>query len=138
MPRCSRRDFHTPGYSETDSTGGGFGLTYAPMNATDVRTEIGARLDSPMMVGGMPLDLRGRLAWAHDFVSNPSLGAAFQSLPGTNFMVNGAPIPNELGARLGRRRASSDAALDAVGQVRRRVRRRLADLRRFRHARYMW
>ena len=24
------QDFHTPGYSETDLTGGGFGLTYAP------------------------------------------------------------------------------------------------------------
>jgi outer membrane autotransporter protein len=87
--------FHTPGYSETDAAGGGLGLTYASMNATDVRTEIGARLDSPMVVGGTPLILRGRLAWAHDFVSNPSLGAAFASLPGTNFVVNGAPIPND-------------------------------------------
>ena len=87
--------FHTPGYSETDTTGGGLGLTYASMSATDVRTEIGARLDSPLLVGDTPLVLRGRLAWAHDFVSNPSLGAAFESLPGTNFVVNGAPIPND-------------------------------------------
>jgi outer membrane autotransporter protein len=87
--------FHTPGYSETDTAGGGLGLTYAPMNATDLRTEIGARLDSPLLVGGTPLVLRGRLAWAHDFVSNPSLGAAFESLPGTSFVVNGAPIPND-------------------------------------------
>ena len=33
------------------------------------------------------------LAWAHDFVSNSSLGAVFESLPGTNFVVNGAPLP---------------------------------------------
>jgi uncharacterized protein with beta-barrel porin domain len=36
------------------------------------------------------LTLRGRLAWAHDWVSNPALAAAFQALPGTNFIVNGA------------------------------------------------
>ena len=41
----------------------------------------------------MPLILRARVAWAHDFVSNPSLSAAFETLPGTNFTVNGAPIP---------------------------------------------
>ena len=36
----------------------------------------------------------GALAWAHDFVSNPALGAVFQSLPGASFTVNGAPIPH--------------------------------------------
>lgn len=87
------QDFHTPSYSETDLTGGGAGLSYAAMNATDVRTELGARLDNPEVVAGMPLLLRARVAWAHDFVNNPSLGAVFESLPGTNFIVNGAPLP---------------------------------------------
>ena len=40
-----------------------------------------------------PLILFGRLAWAHDFVSNPALSAAFEALPGSTFTVNGAPIP---------------------------------------------
>jgi autotransporter-associated beta strand protein len=87
------QDFHTPNYSETDLTGGGFGLSYAAMNATDTRTELGARFDDPTVVGGVPLVLRARVAWAHDFVSNPSLSAVFESLPGANFVVNGAPIP---------------------------------------------
>ena len=87
--------FHTPNYSETDVTGGGFGLNYAAMNATDTRTELGARFDDPAVVGGIPVLLRGRLAWAHDFVSDPALSAAFQSLPGSNFTVNGAPIPHD-------------------------------------------
>jgi hypothetical protein len=39
--------------------------------------------------------LRGWLAWAHDFVSNPALTASFQALPGTNFIVSGAPIPRD-------------------------------------------
>ena len=63
------------------------------MNATDVRTELGSRFDDLIAVGGMPLILRGRLGWAHDFVANPSLSAAFKSLPGTRFTVDGAPIP---------------------------------------------
>ncbi len=82
--------FHTPAYSETDQTGGGLGLTFNAMTATDTRSELGARFDDPTMLGGMPLILRGKLAWAHDWVSNPSLGAVFQALPGGAFTVNGA------------------------------------------------
>ncbi|HLH89674.1 MAG TPA: autotransporter domain-containing protein [Xanthobacteraceae bacterium] len=87
------QDFRTPGYSETDLTGGGFGLTYASMNARDTRSELGARFDDLQVIGGMPLVLRGRVAWAHDWVSNPALGAVFQALPGSRFTVNGASPP---------------------------------------------
>ncbi len=87
------QDFQTPSYSESDVTGGGFGLSYNAMNATDVRTELGARFDDPTLLYGRPLILFGRLAWAHDFVSNPALSAAFESLAGSTFTVNGAPIP---------------------------------------------
>ena len=81
----------------------------------------------------MPLILRGRVAWAHDFVGNPALSAVFETLPGASFTVNGAPIPH-------------DSALTSAGaelfltprwtlpcQIRRRVCPRLADLRRLRH-----
>ena len=87
------QDFHTPGYSETDLTGGGFGLSYNAMSATDTRSELGARFDNLTVWNGMPLILRGRLAWAHDWVSNPALGAVFEALPGSNFTVNGAAAP---------------------------------------------
>jgi len=89
------QDFHTPGYSEADLTGGGFGLSYAAMNATDVRSELGGRFDNPEVIAGMPLLLRARVAWAHDWVSNPSESAVFESLPGSNFVVNGAPMPQD-------------------------------------------
>jgi autotransporter-associated beta strand protein len=89
------QDFSTAAYSETDATGGGFGLSYGAMNATDVRTELGSRFDAPIVVYARPLVLYGRVAWAHDFVSNPALSAAFQSLQGTNFTVLGAPIPHD-------------------------------------------
>jgi outer membrane autotransporter protein len=87
------QDFRTASYSESDASGGGFGLSYNAMNAVDTRSELGARFDDPLLVNGLPLILRGRLAWAHDFVSNPSLSAAFEALPGSTFTVNGAPIP---------------------------------------------
>ena len=83
-------------FSETDVTGGGLGLSYGAQSATDTRTELGARFDDPALVGGIPVLLRGRLAWAHDFVSNPALSAAFETLPGSNFIVNGAAIPHYL------------------------------------------
>jgi T5SS/PEP-CTERM-associated repeat protein/autotransporter-associated beta strand protein len=89
------QNFRTPTYSETDLTGGGFGLTYAAMNGTDTRSELGARFDDLTAFNAMPLILRGRLAWAHDWVSNPALNASFQALPGTSFTVFGAPIPHD-------------------------------------------
>jgi outer membrane autotransporter protein len=65
-----------------------------------------ARADDLTMLGNnLPLILRARLAWAHDWISNPALDAAFQTLPGTNFIVNGAAPPKDsalttLGAEL--------------------------------------
>ncbi|HTZ01682.1 MAG TPA: autotransporter domain-containing protein [Xanthobacteraceae bacterium] len=94
--------FHAPAYSETDLTGGGLGLTYASTNATDTRSELGARFDSVQVFNQMPLVWRARLAWAHDWVSNPSLTATFETLPGANFVVNGAGMP-------------ADSALTALG-----------------------
>jgi len=65
------------------------------MNASDTRSELGARFDDLTMLSGMPLVLRSRLAWAHDWVSNPAIGAVFQALPGAAFTVNGAAPPKD-------------------------------------------
>ena len=89
------QSFHTPRYSETDFSGGGLGLNFNARNASDIRSEIGARFADMTAVSGMPLILRARLAWAHDWVDNNSLNAVFQALPGTNFVVNGARIPTD-------------------------------------------
>jgi outer membrane autotransporter protein len=86
--------FHAPNYSETDVTGGGFGLSYGAMTANDTRSELGARFDDLTTLSGKPLVLRARAAWAHDWVSNPALGAVFQALPGASFIVNGAAVPH--------------------------------------------
>jgi autotransporter-associated beta strand protein/T5SS/PEP-CTERM-associated repeat protein len=89
------QNFHTPGYSEVDLTGGGFGLSYNALNATDTRSELGGRFDALTAWGAMPVQLRARVAWAHDWVGNPALSAAFQALPGASFVVNGAPVPHD-------------------------------------------
>ena len=83
--------FVTPNYSENDPSGGGFGLTYGGRTATDTRGEAGARFDHATVLDASSLlMLRAKLAYAHDWVSDPSLGAVFETLPGASFIVNGA------------------------------------------------
>ncbi len=68
---------------------------YRAPTANDTRSELGGRFDDLTMVSGMPLILRGRLAWEHDWVDNPALNAGFQSLPGSSFIVYGAAPPKD-------------------------------------------
>jgi autotransporter-associated beta strand protein len=85
------QSFHTPGYAEVDGSGLGFGLVYNARTGTDTRSELGARFDRLLALSSYSaLAFRGRLAWAHDWVSDPSLAALFQTLPGASFVVNGA------------------------------------------------
>jgi uncharacterized protein with beta-barrel porin domain len=42
------------------------------------------------------LTLKGRVAWAHDWISAPSILPTFQSLPGASFIVTGAAPPKDL------------------------------------------
>jgi outer membrane autotransporter protein len=83
--------FHTPGYTETDLNAGGFALGFNSRNATDTRSELGGRFDRLLLLNPeAALTLRTRIAWAHDWISDPSLAALFQTLPGASFVVNGA------------------------------------------------
>jgi outer membrane autotransporter protein len=85
------QNFHTPTYSETDYSGGSFGLTYDARNATDTRSELGTRFDRGILVNwNAVIALRGRLAWAHDWISDPNVMPTFQALPGAGFIVQGA------------------------------------------------
>jgi outer membrane autotransporter protein len=90
------QSFRTPAYSETDVTGGGFGLAFNARSASDTRSELGARFDHAVALDPSKLlTLRGRLAWAHDWVSDPTLTPVFQALPGASFIVNGATPPKD-------------------------------------------
>ena len=90
--------FITPSYSESDTSGGNFGLSYAGRTATDTRSEVGSRFDRTFALDPTTLlVLRAKLAWAHDWVSDPSLAAVFQALPGAGFIVRGATLPSDFG-----------------------------------------
>jgi outer membrane autotransporter protein len=83
--------FHVPSYRETDGNGDVFALAFKARTATDTRSELGARLDRVLVFdSGVALALRARLAWSHDWVSDPTLAPVFQALPGASFLVTGA------------------------------------------------
>src|SRR5262245_54679754 len=44
------QSFHTPGYTETDAIANGFALTFNGRDATDTRSELGARFDRVLAV----------------------------------------------------------------------------------------
>ena len=83
--------FALPAYAEGVLSGTNtFALAYAARNVTDPRSELGLRTDKSYILTDAILTLRGRLAWAHDFDPDRSIGATFQTLPGASFAVNGA------------------------------------------------
>jgi autotransporter-associated beta strand protein/T5SS/PEP-CTERM-associated repeat protein len=87
------QSFHTPGYSEADLNAGGFALGFNSRSATDTRSELGGRFDRLLLLNPeAALTLRARVAWAHDWVSDPTLVPVFQALPGASFIVNGATL----------------------------------------------
>ena len=56
------QSFHTPGYTETDAIANGFALTFNGRDATDTRSELGARFDRVLAVySNAVLALRGAL-----------------------------------------------------------------------------
>ncbi len=85
------QSFHMPGFNETGAITNGFALAFASHDATDTRSELGARFDRAVALNSdAVLVLRGRIAWAHDWVTSPSLAPTFQALPGAGFIVYGA------------------------------------------------
>ena len=48
------------------------------------------------IIANMPVVLRARAAWAHDWLSNGSVTTAFQIAPGSSFIVNStALVPSD-------------------------------------------
>jgi outer membrane autotransporter protein len=84
--------FHTDAYSEIGASGANaFALSYAADTTNDVRSELGLRFDTRMLVTDTSmLILRGRAAWAHAFDTDRSINAFFVTLPGAGFTVFGA------------------------------------------------
>ncbi len=88
--------FSLPSYSEFAVVGNNiFALNYAAKDVTSTRTELGFRGDRSFAAAGGVVTLRGRAAWAHDFNPDRTIGAVFQSLPGSAFVVNGAALSRD-------------------------------------------
>jgi uncharacterized protein with beta-barrel porin domain len=84
--------FHTPSYSEIAASGlPTFALAYDARTTTTVRTELGSWVDKSYVLDrDNVLSLFGRVAWAHDWYSDPSVTATFLALPGASFTEFGA------------------------------------------------
>jgi len=90
--------FRTPDYGETAVSGvNTFALSYTSRGTTAARFELGSWLDKLVALNtGQTLLLRGRVAWAHDASNDGGISAAFQTLPGSSFLVNGTAPPKNL------------------------------------------
>ena len=83
--------YDAPAYAEQSLAGAGlFALNYQSASNTAWRSELGLRADASWAVNDALFTLRGRVAWAHNFHTDRSLVATFQSLPGASFVVHGA------------------------------------------------
>jgi outer membrane autotransporter protein len=83
--------FDLPAYAEQAIVGvNTFALAYNAKSVTDPRSEVGVRTDKSWAMPDSIFTLRGRFAWAHDYNTDRSIGATFQTLPGASFVVNGA------------------------------------------------
>jgi uncharacterized protein with beta-barrel porin domain len=83
--------FELPAYAEQVVSGANtFAQAYSARTVTATRSELGVRSDKSFAMADSILTLRGRAAWAHDFNNDRTITAAFQSLPGASFVVNGA------------------------------------------------
>jgi outer membrane autotransporter protein len=88
---------HTPAYTEVATQGQNqFALSYRAQSVNDIRTELGFWADTRHAMGnGTQLVLRGRAAWVHDYNPGSRVQAAFFTLPGTGFVVDGAAAPRD-------------------------------------------
>ena len=96
------QQFRTPSYMESATSGSNtFALAYNSNATTATRTELGAWFDKTFALNSTSLNstslitLQTCAAGANDHSSSQSVNAVFQTLPGSNFTVNGAAVaPN--------------------------------------------
>ena len=122
--------FDLPAYAEQALVGtNDFALAYGAKSVTDPRSELGFRTDKSFAMPDGVLTLRGRLAWAHDYDPDRSIGATFQTLPGAASSST-ARRRLRLGADHSVHRKEMAQRLVGRRDVRRRVLQRHAQLRR--------
>ena len=88
------QSFVAPSYQERAAGAAApFALAFAGETTEQIRSEIGLGFDAKAPIAfGSNLNLRGRVAWAHQFADAPKASAAFAVLPAIPFTVTGAQL----------------------------------------------
>lgn len=86
------QQFHAPAYQEQASGAGApFAVAYQQNTTNAIRSELGMWFDAqPKSSSGLPVNLRARVAWAHNFGDAPTATGAFATIPSGPFVVTGA------------------------------------------------
>jgi uncharacterized protein with beta-barrel porin domain len=80
----------------TESSTGVFGLTVASQTVTSLPTFVGVQVDGRYVTPeGAVLAPYSRLSWVHEFEPDRRVSAAFVTVPGASFTVNGARAAND-------------------------------------------
>ena len=104
-PRAPRPSTRRPTRRRAHPQGAAFALAYDDSTTYSARTELGVRLARSIAIhNGKTLDLHGRVAWAHDFSSAPSVVAEFPVAARLAFHRHRVPRRQRLRPRLRRRR----------------------------------
>ncbi len=124
--------FDLPAYAEQALSGSNtFALAYGSKERERPRARNSAfEPTNPWRCRTAILTLRSRLGWAHDYNPDRGIAAAFQTLPGASFVVNGAAQAHRLGADHRLRRDEMDKRLVGRRHLRGRVLQRHHELRR--------
>jgi uncharacterized protein with beta-barrel porin domain len=67
-----------------------FALSHDGKSVTASRAELGLRTDTSFALQTALVTLRARAAWAHNFDRDRRVSSFFQTLPASNFVVQGA------------------------------------------------
>jgi uncharacterized protein with beta-barrel porin domain len=88
--------FQAPVYGETAQSGtADFALSYAAHDSDFGHGELGLKLGHDVTIGGDSAKAEIAAAWAHELYGAPFALAAFQALPGSNFLVQGARLARD-------------------------------------------
>jgi uncharacterized protein with beta-barrel porin domain len=90
----------TPAYAEQSASRDAvhLALDYGRRRLTTARLELGAQVERQVaLVGGLTLTVHGRAGWAALDERRHEVGAAFQTLPGSQFSLGGPSGPGQLG-----------------------------------------
>ncbi len=88
--------FQAPAYGETAQSGSAdFALSYAAHDSDFGHGELGMKLGHDVTLGGNAAKTELTAAWAHEFYGAPFALAAFQALPGSSFLVQGARLARD-------------------------------------------